>query len=126
MSQLNISTLANLAGSETTPIADVINGSARAWVNFNGQGTVAIRASYNISSITDNGTGNYTLNFTTALPDVNYSATFGGRYTSAGVALLVCETTATIRTTSSLQIRTANAPQAIPVDSSEVSVSVFR
>jgi len=44
----------------------------RAWVNFNGTGTVAIRASFNVSSITDNGTGDYTINFTTALADVNY------------------------------------------------------
>ncbi len=46
----------------------------RAWVNFNGTGTVAIRASGNVSSITDNGTGDYTINFTTAMPDANYSA----------------------------------------------------
>lgn len=45
----------------------------RAWVNFNGTGTVAIRASGNVSSITDNGTGDYTVNFTTALADANYS-----------------------------------------------------
>jgi hypothetical protein len=45
----------------------------RAWVNFNGTGTVAIRASGNVSSITDNGVGNYTVNFTTAMPDINYS-----------------------------------------------------
>jgi hypothetical protein len=48
--------------------------SARAWVNFNGTGTVAIRASGNVTSITDNGTGNYTVNFTTAMPDANYTA----------------------------------------------------
>jgi len=46
----------------------------RAWVNFNGTGTVAIRASGNVTSITDNGTGDYTVNFTTAMPDANYSA----------------------------------------------------
>ena len=45
----------------------------RAWVNFNGTGTVAIRASGNVSSITDNGTGDYTINFTTAMSDANYS-----------------------------------------------------
>jgi hypothetical protein len=45
----------------------------KAWVNFNGTGTVAIRASYNVSSITDNGTGDYTVNFTTAMADTNYS-----------------------------------------------------
>jgi uncharacterized protein (AIM24 family) len=49
----------------------------RAWVNFDGTGTVAIRASGNVSSITDNGTGDYTVNFTTALPDANYAVTFG-------------------------------------------------
>lgn len=47
--------------------------ACRAWVNFNGTGTVAIRASGNVSSITDNGTGIYTVNFTTAMPDTNYS-----------------------------------------------------
>jgi hypothetical protein len=45
----------------------------RAWVNFNGTGTVAIRASANVTSITDNGTGDYTVNFTNVMPDVNYS-----------------------------------------------------
>ena len=45
----------------------------RAWVNFNGTGTVAIRASGNVSSITDNGTGDYTVNFSTSMPDSNYS-----------------------------------------------------
>jgi hypothetical protein len=50
----------------------------RAWVNFNGTGTVAIRASGNVSSITDNGAGDYTVNFTTAMPDVNYSVNATG------------------------------------------------
>ena len=46
----------------------------RAWVNFNGTGTVAIRESGNVSSITDNGTGDYTVNFVIDMPDVNYAA----------------------------------------------------
>lgn len=49
------------------------NYKCRAWVNFNGTGTVAIRNSGNISSITDNGVGMYTMNFVTAMPDANYS-----------------------------------------------------
>lgn len=54
---------------------DTAGGNAvKAWVNFNGTGTVAIRASFNVSSITDNGTGDYTVNFATALPDANYAA----------------------------------------------------
>ena len=56
--------------------------ACRAWVNFNGTGTVAIRASGNVSSITDNGTGNYTVNFTTAMPDVNYCMTSAATGTS--------------------------------------------
>ena len=52
--------------------------SLRAWVNFNGTGTVAIRGSGNVTSITDNGTGDYTVNFTTAMPDVNYATAVGG------------------------------------------------
>ena len=52
--------------------------ACRAWVNFNGTGTVAIRASGNVSSITDNGTGDYTVNFSTAMPDANYATTLVG------------------------------------------------
>lgn len=52
------------------------NYKCRAWVNFNGTGTVSIRASGNVSSITDNGTGNYTVNFTNAMSDSNYGITF--------------------------------------------------
>jgi hypothetical protein len=48
------------------------NYKCRAWVNFNGTGTVAIRASGNVSSITDNGVGDYTVNFATAMLDDNY------------------------------------------------------
>ena len=61
-------------------ITDALNASGaapiyacRAWVNFNGTGTVAIRASGNVSSVVRNGTGQYTVNFTTAMPDTNYS-----------------------------------------------------
>ena len=58
--------------------------ACRAWVNFNGTGTVAIRASGNVSSITDNGTGDYTVNFTTAMQDVNYAVNGSGQYDVAG------------------------------------------
>lgn len=56
--------------------------AARAWVNFNGTGTVAIRASGNVSSITDNGTGDYTVNFTTAMADADYSVSISTLPTS--------------------------------------------
>jgi hypothetical protein len=53
--------------------ANGVTTNALAWVNFNGTGTVAIRSSYNVSSITDNGTGDYTVNFATALSDADYA-----------------------------------------------------
>lgn len=74
MSTLRLTTISNQGGTASVPSETVINGSAKAWVNFNGTGTVAIRASFNVSSITDNGTGDYTVNFTNALADGNYSA----------------------------------------------------
>jgi hypothetical protein len=78
MSTLKTNTLSNVAGTASTAIENAINGSAKAWVNFNGTGTVAIRASYNVSSITDNGTSDYTANFTNAMIDENYSACISG------------------------------------------------
>jgi hypothetical protein len=54
------------------------SGLCKAWVNFNGTGTVAIRASYNVSSITDHAVGQYTVNFTTALVDASYALVVGG------------------------------------------------
>jgi hypothetical protein len=61
------------------------NNDVRAWVNFNGTGTVSIRASKNVSSITDNGVGDYTVNFTTAMPDTSYSAVVSAQAESNGV-----------------------------------------
>jgi hypothetical protein len=75
MSTLRLTTISNQDGSATVPSQTVISGSAKAWVNFNGTGTVAIRTSFNVTSITDNGTGDYTVNFTTAMPDANYVVT---------------------------------------------------
>jgi hypothetical protein len=60
----------------------------RAWVNFNGTGTVAIRASGNVSSITDNGTGDYTVNFTTAMVDINYCAVVSSQAASGAATTI--------------------------------------
>jgi hypothetical protein len=70
--KVKTTTIANELDTESTDVTNVINGSAKAWVNFNGTGTVAIRESFNVSSITDNGTAIYAVNFTNAMPDANY------------------------------------------------------
>jgi hypothetical protein len=104
----------------------------RAWVNFNGTGTVAIRASGNVSSITDNGTGDYTVNFTTAMPDANYAPTMS--CSIADGAAGVVDTTASFKRsntsfgTGSFRLQTAynNSGTPTALDSAIVTVSVFR
>jgi len=95
----------------------------RAWVNFNGTGTVAIRASGNVTSITDNGTGNYTVNFTTAMPDANYSTT--GTARSSGVSNGMSLGTIT-PATSSVNVGTTSGSANVSLDTSEVCVAIFR
>ena len=101
---------------------DTAGGNAvKAWVNFNGTGTVAIRASYNVTSITDNGTGSYTVNFTTAMPDANYGVAIAtGTNVSNNQGLTVGA-----RNTPSLQVFSYNN-SAVLVDSDFCSVSIFR
>ena len=71
MSTLRVDTLQNRSGGDLI----TAKGMARAWVNFNGTGTVAIRSSLNVSSVTDLGTGNYRVNFSSAFTDTNYCLT---------------------------------------------------
>jgi hypothetical protein len=70
---ITIDTLRDGAGN-TGSATDAIKGSARAWVNFNGVSTASIRASYNVSSVTRNAAGDYTVNFTNAMPDADFVA----------------------------------------------------
>jgi hypothetical protein len=74
---LVITTLSD--GTNSTSSTNCIQGSAKAWVNFNGTtaSPSTIRASYNVTSVTKNSTGNYTINFTNALADANYVGVFG-------------------------------------------------
>ena len=102
----------------------------RAWVNFNGTGTVTIRASGNVSSITDNGTGDYTVNFTNAMPDANYSVVASSRQLTASGYLSVATDVGTggsnlTRTTSAYQIQMANVVGGLN-DNPWQSVAIFR
>lgn len=100
--------------------------AARAWVNFNGTGTVAIRASGNVSSITDNGTGDYTVNFATAMTDTNYAvnATASGQSGVQSIHIAMKKTNGTLSTTQ-YNIQVTNTSETL-VDSAWISVGVFR
>ena len=103
----------------------------RAWVNFNGTGTVATRASFNVSSITDNGTGDYTVNFTTALPDANYAVAITASAGTNNSALVGTVKSATQygapsnQTTTACQIVFINYVNTL-IDTGAIYVSIFR
>lgn len=96
----------------------------RAWVNFNGTGTVAIRASGNVSSITDHGVGNYTVNFTTAMPDANFAANVTINNVSGGSTLVQPYVTATA--VGSVTVYMLQNSGASPADTATTLVAVFR
>ena len=122
------------AGGSVNPSTNVegINYSCRGWVTFNGTGTPAINASGNVTSITDNGAGDYTLNFTTAFSDVNYAVIFGICGGAGNNASFVGSVKASsqygapvTKTTSACRIFT-NDYTSTARDFTEVYVSIFR
>jgi hypothetical protein len=133
------STLATTVASPTLTTPNInsaqfatVSGTApiypcRAWVNFNGTGTVAIRASGNVTSITDNGAGDYTVNFTTAMPDANYSVsvTGSGNSTGAGNNRIIGSQDGGGTSTVSA-VRIAINTTTVAYDSLYTNVSVFR
>jgi hypothetical protein len=113
-------------------IKDALNASGsapiyacRAWVNFNGTGTVAIRASGNVSSITDNGTGAYTVNMTTALTDTNYSIVVGAGSPQTRDGSAFSPTNPPTTTTFSIRCWGSNDPDT-SIDHAHVFAAVFR
>lgn len=106
----------------------VTASSTKAWVNFNGTGTVSIRASRNISSITDNGTGDYRLNFTSSLPDANYAVS--GLVRRGGVnndcAMVIDYTGTNFATTSCRIVVVPPSAYYLKIDADIVCVTISR
>jgi len=110
----NTTQLATTAYTRTA-IPNMMNASGsapmyacRAWVNFNGTGTVAIRASGNVSSITDNGSGDYTVNFTTAMPDANYAMSGSGEDMDGRGDVVIARPNGGTKTTTACRIKTVD------------------
>jgi len=99
--------------------------ACRAWVNFNGTGTVAIRGSGNVSSITDNGVGNYTVNFTTPMEDVNYAFLGSVKFDNTYQCYLIFEDDRIgDRTVNNTKITTGSISGT--VDSTTIDIAIFR
>ena len=114
--------------NDTLPTQLNASGSApiyacRAWVNFDGTGTPAIRASGNVTSITDNGTGDYTVNFTTAMPDANYAVSGSAGLATASNIYMTISSAAP--TTTALRINTRLDNNTL-FDTTYVNASIFR
>jgi hypothetical protein len=99
----------------------------RAWVNFNGTGTPAIRASGNVTSITDVGTGQYTINLTNAMPDANFATTVGYSRSYAGFDTADSNRILTVvaTTTTSVSVQTTTPPTTL-ADLAYIGVAVLR
>lgn len=118
--KLTISTLNDDTGVLATQ--NGMTGIAKAWVNFTGSGTIA--AQFNVSSITKNGSGDYTVNFTTALPDANYSAVVSP---ISGIRAMIITTNTLAAGSFKIQINYINFPGSnLPTIDSDCSVAVFR
>jgi hypothetical protein len=128
----NATTAASCSGNSATATAlttasgSAPSYSARAWVNFDGTGTVAIRASGNVSSITDNGTGDYTANFTTAMADANYAQVVTGMGSAATNAIFA--KSGISKATGSCQVYSGFSDNAgfIKSDATHVDIAIFR
>jgi hypothetical protein len=126
MSTVTVQTISN--GTVSTSSANVIQGSAKAWVNFNGVGGASIRASFNVSSVTRNSTGNYSVNLTNAMPDANYAVTAGLNKNDPGAdgfGGFTTGTTTLLQTASVARIITSQG-NTYPSDSPQISVVIFR
>lgn len=108
--------------------SDAVAYGCRAWVNFNGTGTVAITASGNCSSITDNGVGDYTVNFTNALVDANYNFVTNSSNTTSANILCIAQLNwdNPTKSTSALRLYNLKSNTGALTDQNTISVSVFR
>lgn len=122
MSTLKTANIQDTSGGNNSTPEEIYSGRAKAWVNFDGTGTVAIRASFNVSSITDNGTGDYTVNFTTAFADTSYCcAGLAGNFSSSNRFLAQVKTVAV----DSIRIGTIDGNNA-DIDVGYTSIATFR
>ena len=125
MSTLKTSNIQDTSGNNNSTPEEINQGRAKAWANFDGTGTVSIRTSFNIASITDNGTGDYTLTFTNAMTDADYCVLCATN--DSGVpkrAVVLYADSAPVNT--SVRLASFRSTTGELVDEDIISVAVFR
>lgn len=125
MSTLKTSNIQDTSGNNNSTPEEISQGRAKAWANFDGTGTVSIRSSFNIASIIDNATGDYTLTFTTAMTDANYCVVCNtADHGSPKRAMVLYNATAPVNT--SVRVAVFKSTTGDLVDEDINSVAVFR
>jgi hypothetical protein len=131
MSTIKATNITDLTGTYTSTTTAINRGIAKAWVNFDGTtaSPSTIRASYNVSSITKNGTGDYTVNFTTAMVDANYVVNFN-HATSYGVTSQLAATgsgnSPTLQSSTQVRINHRDVSGGSYIDNANFFVAIFR
>jgi hypothetical protein len=128
MSEIRVTTLKDTAGGNASTSADIYSGRAKAWVNFNGSGTVAARASFNVNSINDLAVGNYGINFATALEDANFSQVCQIEYATTTTATTALSNfyDPSEKTSTSTKVRAGQSESNTASDFAGLCVTVFR
>jgi len=130
MSTLRLDTIQDQAGNNASTPDEIYSGRAKAWVNFDGTGTVSIRADFNVSSITDNGTGDYTINYSNSFSDSNYAVTAFAKNNdnAAQESFVVSANLSDVYTPSATQIKLIEntSSSTLANDSNLACVAVFR
>ena len=123
MSTLKVNNITDTSGGSSNL---EVPGAAKAWVNFNGSGTVAIRDSFNVSSITDEGTGDFQVNMTNALANTNYVVVSNIMFNAGTYIALnaLSDRDKTTRTTSAFEIYCSNVNSNAATDGQEIHVIV--
>ena len=110
MSTLKVNTIQNTSGGSSSTPEQIEQGRAKSWVHFNGSGTVSIYDSFNVSSITDSGTGKYIVNMSITMPNINYAVVSDGRFNTAdGLGTNIISTRRTAFTTTTFGLRSATS-----------------
>lgn len=125
MSKVKADVLANRLNTKEVPVDTVVAGSAKAWVNFDGTGTVAIRDSFNVSGLIDNGVGDYTILFVDSIANVNYCPTVSGAGVGNGAINVKGSAAggASNKTVSQLSIDSRDSAGAL-LDRAEINVAI--
>lgn len=119
---LNVSTLTD--GTNSVSIEQTARGVAKAWVVFNGTGTVAVLNSYNVTSVSDDAAGKYTINFTKPMKNLNYVFSGSGRWNTTASAAHIGHNKDMVKSLTALPFQASNSTTGNAIDLTDINVVI--